>query len=205
VDSHGDLYVATGNSASTTTFDDGNAVVELSPAFALLGTFAPSDWADLNSTDSDLGSTAPTLVGGAVLQVGKSGVGYVLEPDHLRGVGRPEAQARVCAGGAYGGTAVVGAVAFVPCRGGVVAVRVGAASLNVVWRGPSGAAGPPVVTTGVVWSVDLDGGDLLALDQASGHLETRVHVGDVPHFAAPAVGDGLLAVPSGRGVVAFAG
>src|SRR5208282_4017213 len=57
VSSTGDLYVATGNGSSNSMkhFDEGNAVVELSPALKRLGYWAPSNWVQLNDNDWDLG------------------------------------------------------------------------------------------------------------------------------------------------------
>ena len=66
VDGQGDIWVATGNSAVTTSgqpYDDGDGVLELSPALNVVQFFAPSTWPSDNATDSDLGSSAPALIG----------------------------------------------------------------------------------------------------------------------------------------------
>ncbi|MCA1644912.1 MAG: PQQ-like beta-propeller repeat protein [Chloroflexi bacterium] len=59
LDAAGDLYVATGNTDSTTDFDQSNSVLRLSSNLQLLDLFAPGDWADLNRRDADLGSSGP--------------------------------------------------------------------------------------------------------------------------------------------------
>ena len=88
IDDRGQVYVTTGNTESTVTFDDGNAVVRLSPELRQTDVFAPTNWAELNSGDTDLGSVSPTLVpGGLVFQIGKEGVGYLLDGGHLGGIG----------------------------------------------------------------------------------------------------------------------
>ena len=50
VSPQGDLYVATGNGSSDTAadFDEGDAVVELSPSLQRIGYWAPSNWVQLN-------------------------------------------------------------------------------------------------------------------------------------------------------------
>ena len=47
----GSLYVTSGNSDSRRDFDDGNAVIHLSPALQATDEFAPSNWAQLNAGD----------------------------------------------------------------------------------------------------------------------------------------------------------
>ena len=210
VDPSGDLDVATGNSASSTTYDDGNSVIRLSPTLAPLETFAPTSWAAANADDADLGSTGPTPVDGARLfQVGKTGFGYLLNDADLGGIGGSVAEGRVCpGGGAFGANASTPPIVLVACTDGLTAVRVGAGSgttaLQIAWRGPGTAMGPPIVTGSVVWAVDLGHGQLLAFDLTGGKVLARLAVAHVPHFAAPGAGDGLVVVPSGHGVVAFA-
>jgi len=61
--SHGRLYVAVGNGATTATgapYDGSDAVLALSPTtLGRLDYFAPSDWAHQNANDQDLGSMTP--------------------------------------------------------------------------------------------------------------------------------------------------
>ena len=116
---NGTLYVATGNSDATSTFDYGDSVIALSPQLQVLSYFAPTNWAELNSGDVDLGSTAPALLpDGQLFQIGKQGVGYLLSGSDLGGVGGQLYDATVC-GGAYGGTAQVGGSILVPCTNGL--------------------------------------------------------------------------------------
>jgi outer membrane protein assembly factor BamB len=206
-DSSGQLYVATGNTGSRSTFDVGNAVVRLTPDFRLADVFAPANWAELNSSDTDLGSVSPTLVaGGIVFQIGKEGIGYLLDAGHLGGIGGQRFSSQVCSS-AFGGTAVSGTVVYVPCRDGLVALRVDTgASLRftTTWRGPSTTAGSPVVAGGRVWFVDLTG-DLYGLDQATGAVRFRDHLGDVGHFPSLGVGTAQLFAVTTNHVVAYSG
>ena len=145
VDGGGRLFVSTGNGDSTTSFDFGNAVIRLSPSLKRQSFFAPSNAVSLNSTDSDLGSVGPTLLpGGRAFAIGKEGIGYLLDANNLGGIGHPLASRKVC-DAAFGGLAYAGGTVYVPCTNGVVAVRVGARSLSIAWRGPGFRAGPPIV------------------------------------------------------------
>jgi outer membrane protein assembly factor BamB len=201
VDAAGDVYVATGNGSSTTTFDHGDAVIELSPRLQELGYWAPANWAADNADDGDLGSTAPVLLpGGYVFIVGKEVEGYLLRQQDLGGIGGEAAEASVCF--AMGGDAWLSPDLFVGCpNDGVKAVRLGAGpSVQVVWTTASGAGGPPTVAGGLVWSVDSGAGTLDGLDPATGAEVVSVPLVPTEHFASPAAADGLLVV-GGAGVV----
>ncbi len=75
------LLVATGNGPFNGSTNWGDSVIELSPdASRILHTWTPSNQAQLNSNDTDLGSTEPALLpGGLELQGGKSGVLALLD------------------------------------------------------------------------------------------------------------------------------
>jgi outer membrane protein assembly factor BamB len=204
VDSGGRLFVTTGNGSSTSVYDEGNAVVRLSPALVQEDQFAPTNWAQLSRTDTDLGSVAPTLLpDGGVFQVGKQGVGYLLDGNHLGGIGGQRAQAPVCQS-AFGGTAVSGTTIFVPCRDGLVAVTVTGSRIAVVWQGPTNPAGTPVLSGGLVWELCADGA-LFGLDPQTGAVRFRDHVTTATHFPAIAAGQGQLFVPAGSRVLAYRG
>jgi outer membrane protein assembly factor BamB len=206
IDSSGDLFVTTGNSASSSRYDDGNSVIRLSPDLVPQDSFAPTDWVVMNATDGDLGSTSPALVGpGLVFQVGKTGTGYLLRAGHLGGVGGQLFSGPVCGsgGGAYGATAWVSPILYVPCTDGLVALRINASSFQVVWHGPSGSAGPPSVTGATVWTVAGGSDQLVALDAATGTRQASYPTGGVPHFASLGVGGGRILIPSGASIEAF--
>ncbi|MGH9129152.1 MAG: PQQ-binding-like beta-propeller repeat protein [Acidimicrobiales bacterium] len=204
IDSAGNVYVATGNGASTIAYDQGDSVLELSPGLRLLSSFAPSSWAADNQDDADLGSTGPVLLsGGLVFQVGKEATGYLLHQGHLGGIGGSVASANVCF--SIGGTAQAGADIYASCRGGVKDVRVGGPSrLRVAWQGPAGATGPPVIAGSLVWSVG--GSTLYGLRPSTGAIVVRQALeGGADPYVTPGLGDGLMVVPTGQGVEAFTG
>jgi polyvinyl alcohol dehydrogenase (cytochrome) len=200
----GDVFVATGNGDSTTTFDHGDAVIELSPTLHELGYFAPTNWVQLNKGDTDLGSLSPTLLpNGDIFQVGKEGVGYLLSGTDLGGIGGQVFNASVC-GGAYGGTAHVGMTVLVPCTDGVTEVDVNATNFSVVWHSTGFDAGSPIVTGNIVWSVDIYGGALVGLNYTTGKQVFSFPIGSVDHFISPTAAPGSVYVAAEDDLYCFA-
>ena len=201
MDGSGSLYVALGNGRTSPPYDDSDSILELSPSLGLRDSFSPSEWAQDNAGDLDLGSTGPALAGGFVFADGKSGTAYLLRRGNLGGIGGQVASAIVCV--AFGGDAVIGTRVFVPCVDGIRAVDVGDGTIRVAWHTPVHAAtGPAVVGGGAVWSVGIDNGVLYALDQQTGAGIASLAVGSVEHFATPTLWHGLVFVPTSTGVVA---
>jgi hypothetical protein len=203
VASNGDIYAATGNGSSTTSYDSGDSVIELSPTLHRLASFAPRSWATDNADDGDLGSAAPMLLpGGRLLVVGKETTGYLLDAGHLGGIGHPLASAPVCF--SIGGDAFEAPFAYVACpSSSLTAVRVGPRHLSVAWRAPSGVTGSPTLAGGALWS--LAGRRLLGVSPGNGHLVASLPVIPTEHFAAPSAAEGLLVVAGAGAVEAFEG
>jgi outer membrane protein assembly factor BamB len=203
IDSTGDLFFATGNGASSTAFDHGNAVVKLSPTLQELDYFAPSNWLQLNNGDTDLGSVGPLLVGSnQIFQIGKQGVGYLLNATNLGGIGGQEYSGDVCSA-VFGGTATAGSYVFIPCTDGLVTLSLSANSFQVLWRSPGFPSGPPVVTGNVVWALDSSSGTLHGYDVKTGTSLFSLSTGSVTRFTTPATGDGRVFVAAGSKVFAF--
>ncbi|MDE3193005.1 MAG: PQQ-binding-like beta-propeller repeat protein [Chloroflexota bacterium] len=204
VDARGEIFVATGNGASQTTYDYSDAVIRLSPDLKVEDYWAPTDWLSLSRTDTDIGSVGPTLVdNGFVVEGGKNGYLYVLRAAALGGIGGEVARVGV-GGGVFGGFAYANAVAYVPCTNGIAAVRIGAdGTPAVLWHGPRFNAGSPIVAGGAVWAVDVSSGTLYALDAASGAVRTRQSVGGVQHFTTPTAYGDLILIAGGGRVVAL--
>jgi hypothetical protein len=53
--SDGSVYLASGNSASSSSYDYGNSVVRLTPNLRLVDSWAPTNWSTLNGGDTDVG------------------------------------------------------------------------------------------------------------------------------------------------------
>jgi outer membrane protein assembly factor BamB len=210
VGADGSLYVATGNGLPVDAAGEADSVLRLSPGLAVQDSFTDPNYAHLSSTDSDLGSTSPALLpGGLVFEIGKQGLGYLMEAGHLGGIGGEVASAQVCPG-AIGGDSVDGNVVLVSCYDGLYAVAVSPASgssppaLSVRWSATGFRPGPPIVAGGMVWVVEA-GGALAGFDLSSGAGRYRFPVGVVGSFPSAAAGGGRLFVPVGDRMEAFAG
>ncbi|MBJ7599053.1 PQQ-binding-like beta-propeller repeat protein [Candidatus Nephthysia bennettiae] len=201
----GELLATSSEGSSTKAPDDGDTVLRLSPDLKKQDGFTPSNWADLNRADNDLGSVGPTLLAGnRVFQVGKEGVGYLLDAGRLGGVGG-QLFSKKLDGGCYaiGTTAYQDPYVYVPCDHGLKAVQVKGKSFDVAWTAPDFRAGSPMVAGGVVWSVDFEKGYLWSLDPRSGQVKQKAAIGTARHFVSPSFGAGRLFVPVGQRLVSF--
>jgi outer membrane protein assembly factor BamB len=84
------LLLDTGNAPWNGSTDFGDSVLELTlPALHLRQAFTPTNQAQLNSSDTDLGSSAPALLGkGRIVLAGKDGIMRVLRLQRLNGRAR---------------------------------------------------------------------------------------------------------------------
>ena len=199
----GGIYVVTGNGSFTRSFGYSNSVIELTPDLRVRSFFAPSNWQALDAGDADLGSVGATLLQGlgVVVAIGKQGVVYLLKADQLGGVGGQIASRAVCAG-AWGGTAWLGPMMWVPCSDGLVALSVTQTSISVAWRAAPRTASP-IVAAGAVWAIDAGAGLLYALDITSGAVLYKANLGAARHFSTPAASEGFIVAPAGARVVAY--
>jgi outer membrane protein assembly factor BamB len=208
----GNLWLATGNGAATRgAYDGSDSVNELTPNLVRLGYFAPSTWPLDNAEDADLGSTQPALAAGnTTFIMGKRGVGYLLKTTDLGGIGGEVAQAKICL--AYGAAAVDGSIVYEPCRpGGTAAVLVNAATktIRVLWRGPAGTDGSPVIGGGAVFVThyaNQGGGLLYELNQHTGKVMSKIAIGGgLPHFSSPSLSGSMAFLGTLQGVTAVSG
>jgi len=185
----GSVYVVTGNATSSpATFGYSDSVLQMSPDLHTVRSyFAPSNWAELNRADTDLGSVGAALLpGGLVVSIGKEGVAYVLRAGALGGVGGQLASRKVCAG-AWGGTAWSGATVYVPCADGLVALNVSATAIDVAWSVAVPHLASPIVAAGAVWAIEPSTGTLYALDPAQGrNVLFKTSLGAANQFSTPA-------------------
>jgi outer membrane protein assembly factor BamB len=203
VDPQGNVYVTTGNGASATTFDHSDSVIKLSPTLAEEGYFAPTNWIQLNQDDGDLGSLAPAIVGPNLLfQIGKQGIGYLLNASDLGGIGGESFAANVC-DESFGGTAFEAPDIFVPCINGLFKLDIANGTFSTALVDSGFNAGPPIVTGGVVWTVDTNTATLYGLSAATGWQAHTFSLGSVVHFTTPAAGDGQVFVAARNKVMSF--
>ncbi|MDA4117398.1 MAG: PQQ-binding-like beta-propeller repeat protein [Thaumarchaeota archaeon] len=203
VDSLGEVYIATGNGDSTTTFDHGDSVIRLSPTLKEEGYFAPTNWAQLNQNDADLGSLGPAIVGpNTLFQIGKEGVGYLLNSSQLGGIGGQTFKANVC-NESFGGTAYTSPYILVPCINGLFELQVANGAFTVALQISGLNAGPPIVTGGVAWTVDTNTATLYGFSVKTGHQAYTFPLGSVEHFTSPAAGEGRVFVAATDKVASF--
>ncbi len=133
------VFVNTGNTAQTTTWAGGEAILSF-PAGAPLGTpsyFSPLNWHDLDNFGQDLGGTGPLLIdlpgstpSKLVLALGLDGKAYLLDRTSLPGIG-------VAIGAPDGGSSAATAnVAFAPIIS-APALYTTATATYVVFKGPT--------------------------------------------------------------------
>jgi hypothetical protein len=211
VNGAGDVFVATGNGSAGAgqPFDHGDAVIELSPSLTELSYFAPSNWAQDNADDGDLGSTAPVLLDNDQLfEVGKQTTAYLLDAGHLGGIGGQVSSLAVC--DSLGGNAYQAPDIYVVCPGAgqIVQVRIGPGNTmqkGWTWSSPTGGASSPTIAGGVVWSIDLKASVLHGIDETTGttRYALPLHVGTPEHFAAPSVAGNMIVVAGSTAVEAF--
>ena len=205
----GDVYTATGNQ-DLGRFGQGNSVVRLSPGLELRDYWAPTDWAQLSLSDTDLGSTTPVLLpAGLIFQSGKNGTGYLLRANDLGHIGGQAFSAQACSTAVFGGVAVVpsgdsGADLYLPC-GGIQALHVSSTGprFDRTWRSTLGGE-TPILAYGWLWTVSRGSGELIALDPGSGQLRGRSSIGRLTaHFATPAAFGGRVFVSGSTRAYAF--
>jgi hypothetical protein len=171
--------------------------------------FAPTNWASENASDSDLGSTAPILLGnGQLFQVGKGATGYLLQANALGGIGGQLASVSLC--NSRGGGAYLAPNAYVVCsdRGSIIQVVIGTSNSlqrGWTWSSPTGGASSPTIARGVLWTIDPAASTLYGIDPTSGstRFSLPLDVGTPSHFAAPGAAAGLIVVAGSRAVEAF--
>ncbi|HEV2217145.1 MAG TPA: PQQ-binding-like beta-propeller repeat protein [Candidatus Dormibacteraeota bacterium] len=201
----GSIYVTTGNGSETSSFAYSNSVLQLSPDLKVQAYFAPTNWASLDATDTDLGSVGATLMPyiGRLVAIGKEGVVYLLDASRPGGIGGQIAARRVCSG-AWGGTAWLGSTIFLPCADALVAISVTQSSLAVAWRFGQARLASAIVAAGAVWAIDVNTTTLFALNPASGAVLYQLRLNGGQHFSTPAATEGYVVAPAGNKIVAVA-
>ncbi len=229
------VFFVTGNTFGASSWQGGEAVVSFgspSLAFDNANYFAPSNWQDLDNSDTDLGGSGVMLVdvpGSAkrlAVALGKDGNIYVLDRDHLGGIGGQLAVAQAAngtiinAGASYTtktATYVVFRGAGSACPGGnsgdLVAARITASSATVAWCATQNGSGSPIVTTSgdqdMVWGVGAEGdGRLHGFDGDTGAAiftggGAGDQMGSLNHLITPIAAKGKIYVGGSGSVYAF--
>ena len=207
------MLIATGNAPWNGSTDFGDSVLELSlPDLRLLQSFTPADQAQLNSSDSDLGSSAPALLGHErTVIAGKDGIMRVLALPRLDG--HPPSGARVHPLGGEvqrlsipGGGQLFTAPAvwqhrgrttvFVGAEGGTGAYVLRAGRLYLAWQN-SNPGTSPVMAGGLLYVYDPVAGGIFVYRPSSPRPLAKL-AGSRGHWNSPIVVDGHVIEPEGN-------
>ncbi len=202
----GNLWVATGNGPWDGKTNWGDATLALdSLATTLLANYTPSNTAELDASDADLGSTSPVLLGsGLVAQGGKDGKIRLLSWPAMQGTA-PHLGGESDVTSTPSGTDLFSAPAvwlnggttwlFAADLGGTAAWTVSGGHLAQAWKNSNGGDSP-VVVDGLLFVYDPHGA-LRVYDAPSGRLVTTLQAGS-GHWNSPIVVDGMVVLPEGN-------
>jgi outer membrane protein assembly factor BamB len=206
IDASGNVWISTGNGGAGSSYGYQESVLRLDPSMQLLDSWAPSNWAALDSGDVDLGSSEPVLLpNGPVFQIGKAGVGYLLSAGHLGGTNAPPVYSAPVCNGSWGGAVYSSGIIYVSCSDGLRALAVSGSSFSPVaaWQVSSAVNGPPIVAGDLVWATDWNHGTLYGLNLQTGKPVVRQSTPAMEHFATPSASDGKLFLATGPTVEAY--
>jgi outer membrane protein assembly factor BamB len=206
------LLLDTGNGPWNGVTNFGDSVLELSlPALRVLQSFTPSDQAELDRSDTDLGSSAPALIGAdRAIVAGKDATIRVLALSRLNG--RTRSSTRLLGGELQrlplpGGGELFSAPA-VWRHGGRTTVFIAdenATAAYVLRRGrlyrawiASTPGTSPVMVGGLLYVYDPDRGGIVVYRPGSSHAIARLP-GSSGHWNSPIVVDGHVVEPEGNG------
>ncbi len=205
------ILIDTGNAPWNGSSDFGDSVLELTfPSLSLRQSFTPSNQAELNSSDTDLGSSAPVLLGhDRVAVAGKDGILRVLALSRLDG--RPPSAHHSLGGELQrlsipGGGELFTAPAvwshgthttmFVADEGGTAAYTLRAGRLYRVWEdGTPGTS--PVMAGGLLYVYDPAAGGIDVYRPSSPRAIAKL-AGQPGHWNSPIVIDGHVVEPEGN-------
>jgi hypothetical protein len=200
----GGLFVATGNGDWNGRTNWGDSTVHLSAnASRVLGSWTPTNEAELQSSDLDLGSTSPVLLGGGyVAQGGKDGKIRLLGLSKLSPAGHRGGELQTIS--TPGATDLFTAPAvwhaggqtwlFVANNAGLAAWTLSGGRLRRVWSASTPGTSP-VVAGGLLYVYDPNGGLGIYVPRTGRKLRTLAAAGG--HWNSPIVVGGRIALPEG--------
>ena len=213
----GRLLLSTGNGPWNGRTDFGDSVIELSlPELRARQAFTPVNQQELSESDTDLGSSAPVLLGqGRVLIAGKDGVMRVLALSHLDGrrAALPnrlggEVQRLPLPGGGqlFAAPAVWSApsghnrktstAVFVGSENATAAYTLSGGRLRLVWQSPHPGTSP-IVAGGLLYVYDPSEGGIYVYRPRSGSPIAKLP-GSPGHWNSPIAVDGHIVEPEGN-------
>ncbi len=205
------IFLDTGNAPWNGSTDFGDSVLELTfPGLRLRQTYTPANQAELNSSDTDLGSSAPALLGDdRVVLAGKDGIMRVLELSQLDG--HPPSASHTTLGGELqqlpipGGGQLFTAPAvwrhegqttvFVAGFGGTGAYALRGGRLHALWINHN-AGTSPILAGGLLYVYDPEAGGINVYAPGSAKPLLKLS-GASGHWNSPIVVDGHILEPEG--------
>ncbi len=204
--STGNIFVATGNGPYDGKTNWGDALIMLNPdATQVIANYTPADNSQLDSHDTDIGSTSPVLLNSTtVAQGGKDALIRVLALNSISGaashVGN-EAQIVSTPTNALAFTAAAvwnvngNTWMFVSDFRGTAAWTLSNTTLTEVWNNAHTGTSP-IVAGGLLYVYNPQGG-LYVYDPVSGTQIAKLDCGG-GHWNSPIVVDGKIALPEGN-------
>ncbi|TML00134.1 MAG: hypothetical protein E6G34_01155 [Actinobacteria bacterium] len=205
------LLLDTGNGPWNGRTNFGDSVLELSfPALRLRQAFTPTNQRELSETDTDLGSSAPALLGAdRVVVAGKDGVMRVLQFSRLNGrapsarhtlggelqrLSTPDGGQLFTAPAVWrrGGRTTV----FVADENATAAYVLRRGKLFRAWLNPR-AGTSPIMAGGLLYVYDPSGGGIEVYRPGSPRPLAHL-AGDSGHWNSPIVADGHIVEPEGN-------
>jgi PQQ-like domain len=207
----GRLLLDTGNGPWNGSTNFGDSVLELTfPGLSLRQSYTPANQASLNSSDTDLGSSAPALLGAnRIVLAGKDGIMRVLELSRLNGrsafshtlLGGEIQRLQIPGGGQLftapaiwrrGGLTTI----FVADENGTAAYVMRRGRLYQAWQnGTPGTS--PVMAGGLLYVYDPSAGGIYVYRPGSPRLIAKLP-GASGHWNSPIVADGHVIEPEGN-------
>jgi hypothetical protein len=206
------ILIDTGNGPWNGTTDFGDSVVELAfPALELHQSFTPTNQEQLNSSDTDLGSSAPALLGeGRAVLAGKDGIMRVLALSRLDG--HPPSGARLHplggevqrlsipeGGELFTAPAVwrrgAHTTMFIADEHATAAFVLHRGRLYQAWENSTPGTSP-VMAGGLLYVYEPDGGGIYVYRPSSPHPIAKL-AGEPGHWNSPIVVDGHVVEPEG--------
>ena len=208
----GRILIDTGNAPWNGRTDFGDSALELTfPGLRIRQAFTPVNQAQLNSNDTDLGSSAPALLGhDRVVLAGKDGIMRVLQLSRMNG--RPAGSGLGRLGGEVQRLGVPGGgelfsapavwqhaghtTAFVADENGTAAYVLRRGALARAWINTNPGTSP-VMAGGLLYVYDLSAGGIYVYAPGSPHPIAKL-AGRPGHWNSPIVVDGHVIEPEGN-------
>jgi hypothetical protein len=204
------FLLSTGNGPWNGSTSFGDSVVELTSGLRFLQAFTPTNQAELNESDTDLGSSAPALLShNRAMIAGKDGIMRVLSLSHLDGhspsvpsrLGGEVQRLPLPGGGELFTAAAVwtqgaSTTVFLGDEHATAAYALIGGRLRLAWQnGNPGTS--PVLAGGLLYVYDPSGGGINVYRPRSEHPIAKL--GGTPgHWNSPIVVDGHVVEPEGN-------